>query len=350
MVISSAAFVAAAPPSHAAWFIVLAVGLGLFVGLAYLIDEVMTHLRLTMLAEKATRDPGLTVSRVRALTKALGSGIEGLVRALLAFSVIGVLAIALIYELVRHPASRTAHDLTTIVGTLATAIVSFYFATRAAQGSGGTADAAATATAEKTASHGAPTNVKAPSIWGPELTVGTVITSAEGTWEGEPASFDFDWQHNDESTNAWISVQKGPRPSYTLKTSDQGKKIRLIVTAVNDTGSVKSPPSNQLGPVVPGAGAPSNVNAPSISAPSVEVKAVIRGVEGEWHGEPTNYTYEWQRSASGRDKWTSVQEGPSPSYELKAGDRGRKIRLVVTAENDAGRVESPASPPVGPVT
>src|SRR4051794_6531411 len=145
MVISSAAFVAAAPPSHAAWFIVLAVGLGLFVGLAYLIDEVMTHLRLTMLAEKATRDPGLTVSRVRALTKALGSGIEGLVRALLAFSVIGVLATALIYDLFRPPAPRPPHDPTTIAGPRAPAIVSFFLATRAARGPGGTADAAATA-------------------------------------------------------------------------------------------------------------------------------------------------------------------------------------------------------------
>jgi hypothetical protein len=83
----------------------------------------------------------------------------------------------------------------------------------------------------------------------------------------------------------------------------------------------------------PRPGPPTVVDVPSISGDG-EVGSVLTATMGNWQGEPTSYSYDWD--AMGAD--TS-----SATYTVDALDAGGSITCVVTATNAYGSTEAPPS-------
>ena len=80
-----------------------------------------------------------------------------------------------------------------------------------------------------TADNYAPVNTVLPVISG-TTTLGSVLTTTNGTWTNSPSSFTYQWKRN--ATNVGTNT-----PSYTLVLADSGAAITCIVTAINGAGS-----------------------------------------------------------------------------------------------------------------
>jgi type II secretory pathway pseudopilin PulG len=224
--------------SGSTWvFIALMAGLALFVAVPYVIDVIRTHRRWDDLLEAAKeKEGGFSVEDLRAFTVEKPNGVEGLARALMAFVVIGILGAALFYVLVETPTENSGtiiSNLLSTLGTLATAIIAFYFGTRAAESAYG-------AKGEKPSTD-APTNSSPPTIGGtPNL--GQTLTANPGEWTGSPTAFDYQWERKDPP-GTWNPIPPAKGQSYQITQDDVGHSLRVAVTATNSAGKSKAVPS-----------------------------------------------------------------------------------------------------------
>jgi hypothetical protein len=77
---------------------------------------------------------------------------------------------------------------------------------------------------------------------------------------------------------------------------------------------------------------PVNTSAPVISG-TPRVGHVLTASTGGWSGNPTGYTYIWQRCASSCEV---ISGAVSSSYSVQSADLGYTLRVLVTASNSAG--------------
>ena len=75
----------------------------------------------------------------------------------------------------------------------------------------------------------APVNTVLPVISG-TTTIGSVLTTTNGTWINSPSSFTYQWKRN--ATNIGTNAN-----TYTLVNADAGQSITCVVTATNGGGS-----------------------------------------------------------------------------------------------------------------
>jgi len=71
---------------------------------------------------------------------------------------------------------------------------------------------------------GTPVNVTPPTISGTPR-VGEKLTAKPGTWDTEGLTFSYQWQSDG------VNVPNATKKSYTVKKSDQGKSVTVVVTA-----------------------------------------------------------------------------------------------------------------------
>ena len=144
------------------------------------------------------------------------------------------------------------------------------------------------------AAKAAPVNTAPPTISGTP-TVGQTLTAANGTWSNTPTSYDYQWLRCNATGGSCTNVANGTQKTYTLVGADANHTMRVKVTATNADGS-SSAQSAQTDPVAPAsAGAvPRNTDRPEISG-TPEVGQTLTADEGTWTGNPTSYSFQWQR-------------------------------------------------------
>ena len=122
-----------------------------------------------------------------------------------------------------------------------------------------------------------------------------------------------------------------PRDSYTLTADDLGATLRFAVAARNEAGRAVavSAPVDVLS-----LDAPANTSRPTITG-AVEPGQRLIGNPGTWTAAPT-FAYQWQHCAADGTSCTNIDRATGPTYALSTGDAGFRMRLVVTATNDAG--------------
>lgn len=107
-----------------------------------------------------------------------------------------------------------------------------------------TATSAATAAVNMT-----PANTAAPVVTG-DLTVGSVLTTTNGTWSGTPApAIARAWQWSVNGTSGWTTIPGQIGATYTTTEDDADYYVRCLVTATNSAGTA-STASNVVGPIV----------------------------------------------------------------------------------------------------
>src|SRR5262249_25047535 len=136
--------------------------------------------------------------------------------------------------------------------------------------------------------------------------------------------------------------------SYTPTGADEGKQLRLDVTATaaggeTDTASsgltdgVKGGPPNlpQNGGLPPGSGEARDGQVPT-------------GTHGNWTGGVSSYTYQWLRCAGASGTNCVVLPGAtSTTYKQVRDDVGSTMRLRVRASNGQGTSDPVDSAPTG---
>ena len=198
----------------------------------------------------------------------------------------------------------------------------------------------------------APTISQAPTISGTAM-VGSTLTTTTGTWTGSPTSYAYQWKRyntlSDANNNVSATNIGTNSASYTLVTADDGKHIRVQVTATNAGGSTAA-----LSNVVSITGVPVNTSAPVISVVgggALQTGATVETTNGAWTNSPTLYTYEWQRAdnLAFSTNVVTISGAANSTYTLDSAESGKYVRSRVTAANQSGSGTAAASNILGAV-
>jgi hypothetical protein len=98
-----------------------------------------------------------------------------------------------------------------------------------------TADSQATGVVNDTS---APKSSVAPTVAGSAV-VGSTLTANNGTWTGA-TDFDYQWQSCNAVGNTCTDITGATAKTYTVRTTDLGNTLRVVVTAKNKYGSTKA--------------------------------------------------------------------------------------------------------------
>jgi hypothetical protein len=79
-----------------------------------------------------------------------------------------------------------------------------------------------------------PRNLTTPTITG--FSVGSPITSTNGSWSGSPTSYIYKWQISTNGVTGWSDISGETSSSYTPTSQDENKYVRIIVIAENSNG------------------------------------------------------------------------------------------------------------------
>lgn len=86
----------------------------------------------------------------------------------------------------------------------------------------------------------APANTVVPVLSG-TANVGQVLSGSNGTWTGVPApTYTYQWQRSDNGTTGWGDIGGATANTYTILLADDGKYLRLRVTATNNAGNASA--------------------------------------------------------------------------------------------------------------
>jgi hypothetical protein len=190
------------------------------------------------------------------------------------------------------------------------------------------------------ASQAAPVNTQEPSITG-TARVGRVLQGDRGSWSNAQ-SFAYRWMRCDPNGGApdasdCAPISEATGTNYRIRSADRGFRIRFRVTASNADGSTvaASNPTARVA-AADGAGAPTNVERPTISgtpAPGNRLQAN----RGTWNGdEPMTFGFRWLRCDAQGNTCSDIAGATDSTYVVQSEDLGRTLRVRVTARNDDG--------------
>ena len=130
---------------------------------------------------------------------------------------------------------------------------------------------AATGSAQTTAAQAnyAPTNTAAPTISGTPQT-GQTLTATTGTWTSDTTpTYAYQWQRCDSLGNNCAAITGATSQTYVVQSADEGKTLRVSVTASNSSGSGSATSAQTA--VVTKPGTPSTPSTGTIAAAQVQL-------------------------------------------------------------------------------
>jgi hypothetical protein len=196
----------------------------------------------------------------------------------------------------------------------------------------------------------APVNTAPPTISGTPRE-GENLTASTGTWSGStPINFRYRWHRCNSGGGNCDAIANTDTPTYKVSDRDVGRRLRVLVTAANSSGS--SAAFSAATAVIAGSD-PVNTAKPTISG-TPRSGSTLTAIAGAWSGAgPLSFSYEWRRCNGAGDNCRGVG-GNDPHYRLTSADVGSRIRVQVRARNSFGSTEATSDPtgtvaPGGPV-
>ncbi len=206
----------------------------------------------------------------------------------------------------------------------------------------------------------APVNTGLPTISG-SPTQGSTLTATTGTWSGTVSRFEIEWRRcgpdgGPPDAVACLLLVGQTATTYTLTASDVGSRMRVRVSAINESDS---PPSGAAAasdptalvtssPPPPPAGPPAATSLPTISGTPTQGQT-LTGTNGTWANSPTTFNYQWVRcgadgGAADGSNCAVIGGANSITYLLAVADVGNRMRLQVRATNSLGTTLSTSNP------
>ena len=182
------------------------------------------------------------------------------------------------------------------------------------------------------ASTAGPTNNTPPSVSPSSPKDGDQLTVDDGSWTGSGSiQFANQWKRCD-TTGATCSTVGSNSTHYTVVSADVGMKLKVKVTA---TDSVDSTSVDTALTSTVQAKKPSNTSKPTVSG-TAQDNQILTADPGQWSGStPFTYKYQWQDCDTNGANCVD-NGGTDKTYHVASGDIGKKLRVKVTATNDAG--------------
>jgi hypothetical protein len=187
-----------------------------------------------------------------------------------------------------------------------------------------------------------PTNTAEPTISGSPA-VGQTLHGTDGSWNGSPTSFEYQWVRCDAGGSASdgsdCPVVSSGTSAYIVQSGDAGSRLRFRVRATNGDGTSGWVASNPSAVV---SAAPVGTSDPVISGSAVEGQKLTT-TPGGWSSSTaiTSFKYQWVRCGtdggnSSGSNCPAVGGATGSSYTLDDDDVGHRMRVRVTATNSSG--------------
>jgi hypothetical protein len=167
---------------------------------------------------------------------------------------------------------------------------------------------------------------------------GQTLVADPGSWTSAagPTSYAYQWQHCDSSASACQDIAGAISHAYTSRAEDTGNRLRVLVTASDETQSASR--SSEATQPIAASQAPLVQKPPEISGGTLVGETltastgVITGIEG------ASYAVQWERcDASGACQ--TIDGATGSTYTLTEDDVGSTMAVLVTASNtDASTV------------
>jgi hemolysin type calcium-binding protein/WD40 repeat protein len=197
----------------------------------------------------------------------------------------------------------------------------------------------------------APVLTVTPPIQGGN-TVGQTVSVTTGTWTGsQPITYAYQWDRCDPvgDLTSCVPIPQATTSSYVPVPGDIGFSLRVYITATNTVGS-STGFTNHTYPIVDRQHfAPSAAGAPTITG-TVGLGLPLSGDIGSFNGDtPIATSFVWQRCDATGAACKTIAGAKKLTYKPTATDFGSTLRILVTATNAYGKLQSP-SPVTSPVS
>jgi len=181
----------------------------------------------------------------------------------------------------------------------------------------------------------APVNTAPPTISGTP-TVGQTLSASDGTWSNAPTSFAYQWLRCNAGGNNCSDAANGTQKTYTLVGADQGKTMRIRVTATNSDGSNAAQSAQTAAVAAATSSAVPKVTAPPTISGTAKVGQQLTADPGSWSGNPTSFAYQWERCNADVVICSNIPGATGKTFGLTGVDLGYRLRVTVTAQNAKG--------------
>jgi subtilisin family serine protease len=88
---------------------------------------------------------------------------------------------------------------------------------------------------------------------------------------------------------------------------------------------------------------PQSTGRPSIRGVA-QVGRTLEAEKGRWSGEPSRFTYRWQRCNQDGKRCTNIKDASARTYKVRSADAGSKLRVLVRAANRNGATDAFSAP------
>jgi surface antigen len=178
----------------------------------------------------------------------------------------------------------------------------------------------------------------APPVVSGTTRVGSVLSATPGTWNATDLVYRYTWKAGKRK------IAGATAPTVQLTTAEQGRKIRVKVTATKAGYTETTAASPRTAAVEPGS---ITSTTPPLVTGDAEVDGTLSSTAGSWFPEPTAVAYQW--SADG----VPVPGATGSTFVPGPDQVGKAVTVAVTASKE-GYTDvastSGATAPVAPGT
>jgi hypothetical protein len=186
-----------------------------------------------------------------------------------------------------------------------------------------------------------PQNTSSPTIDGTPMPNHT-LTAQPGSWSGStPITYEYQWMRCNTDGGHCDKIKGQDHQSYDVRSADDGRALRVFVTATNSAGTGTATSDAVL---VQSASKPKNTSKPTISG-NLAPGQVLTANPGVWMGtSPISFSYQWQRCNSKGNHCSGIGGADHQTYTLTSADVNNELRVRVTAKNSFGHETAKSSP------
>jgi hypothetical protein len=179
-----------------------------------------------------------------------------------------------------------------------------------------------------------PANTVLPAVTGTPRE-GQVLSASKGEWTGTPPlDLATQWERCNAGGTRCAAIPRATSTSYVPTSADVGMALRVAITASN--AAAVSVIARSLVSGVVAAAPLINLEPPAIVG-LAQVGHSLRATTGEWAPSgPADFVYRWLRCSADGSDCTPIPGATGSRYEVRTLDVGSRLRVRVTAINDAG--------------
>ncbi len=155
--------------------------------------------------------------------------------------------------------------------------------------------------------------------------VGERLEGFTGLWSGAGLAIAYRWERCRETCTA---VPGANARQYRVTAEDARLTLRLVVSAPG-LAEVASPRTRAVG------ARPTSIARPSIAGTARVGRRLVAGL-GSWSGTDLRFGVRWLRCAARACEPAGAGKAHSPRYRVRPADRGKRLRVEVTALNSLG--------------